>query len=493
VPLTFSFTRWKLAGLVAGLVAYALLAGLDTPLKHDPDMGARPAFAAAAAALMAIWWLSEALPIYWTACMPLVLFPLTGVFGPDLGDNLRQTLLPYVDPYIFLFAGGMAIAAAMQQWDLHRRIALGVMQRIGTDPRRLLAGVLAATAFISLWISNTATAAMMMPIGIALIAQIETQFRLPRLRHYGMAVMLAIAYGANVGGIGTKIGTAPNAQFSGFMERLDVTISFLQFMAVGLPFVLLLLPLVWWMLWRIGRREGLAGEVGAEVIAGEIHRLGPVQRAERIVLGVFLVTAALWIAGKWLTALLQEEITVFAVTSAHVEGGIAVLAAVALLAWRIRGRAVLGLAALRRVPWETLLLLGGGFAMAAGIQQSGLSAWMGQQMLAVRGVEPFAQVLLASLAVVALSAVASNTATIAVMLVVLKDAVAPEVMTTTLFAATIAASCDFALPAGTPPNAIVFGSGYVTIPRMARTGVLLDLAAAALAALWCWLIVPWVL
>jgi sodium-dependent dicarboxylate transporter 2/3/5 len=496
VPAAFPLTRWRLAGLAAGLVAFVLLATLDTPLRSHPELGARPAYAAAGAALMAIWWLTEAIPIYLTACVPLVLFPLTGVFGPALGENVRQSVLPYVDPYIFLFAGGMAIAAAMQQWDLHRRIALGIMQRIGSDPRRLLFGVLAATAFISLWISNTATAAMLMPIGIALIAQIEAQFGVPRLRHYGMAVMLAIAYGSNVGGLGTKIGTAPNAQFAGFMERLDISISFLQFMVVGLPFVVMFLPLVWWMLWRIGRQEGLAGEVGAEVIAGELARLGPVKRPERIVLGVFLATAALWIAGKWLTAVLKPRVTAFDLTSAHVEGGIAMLAAVVLLLWRTGRRPrqpILGFAALRRVPWETLLLLGGGFAMASAIQKSGLSGWMGEQMLAVRGLDPFLQVLMASLAVVTLSAVASNTATIAVMLVVLKDAVAPEVMTTTLFAATLAASCDFALPAGTPPNAIVFGSGYVTIPRMARTGVVLDLAAATLVAVWCWLIVRWVL
>jgi sodium-dependent dicarboxylate transporter 2/3/5 len=169
------------------------------------------------------------------------------------------------------------------------------------------------------------------------------------------------------------------------------------------------------------------------------------------------------------------------------------LAALVLLLWRTRGRQVLGFRALSRIPWETLLLLGGGFAMAAAIQASGLSAWLGGQLLAVRGWAPFTQVLLASLAVVGLSAVASNTATIAVMLVVLRDAVSPEILPVVLFAATIACSCDFALPAGTPPNAIVFGSGYVTIPRMARTGVVLDVAAAILAALWCWLIVPLVL
>ncbi|HEX7183108.1 MAG TPA: SLC13 family permease [Thermoanaerobaculia bacterium] len=486
-------TPWKTAGLFAGLLAFALLAGLDTPLKHDPEHGARPAFAAAGAALMAIWWLSEAVPIYWTACVPLVVFPLLRVFGPGVGENLRQSALPYVDPYIFLFAGGMGIAAAMQQWDLHRRIALGIMHRIGSDPRRLLAGTLVATAFISLWISNTATAAMMVPIGIAIVAQIEEQLGGRRLASYGMAIMLAIAYGANVGGIGTKIGTAPNAQFSGFMERLGIEISFVQFLIVGLPFVVMFLPVAWAMLWRIGRGDGLTGEIGEEVIAGELARLGPIRRPERIVLGVFLATAGLWIAGKWITALLKPRITAFELSSAHVEGGTAMLAALVLILWRTRGRQVLGFRALSRVPWETLLLLGGGFAMAAAIQKSGLSAWMGAQLLAVRGLPPFAQVLLSSLAVVGLSAVASNTATIAVMLVVLKDAVAPEVLTTTLFAATIACSCDFALPAGTPPNAIVFGSGYVTIPRMARTGVVLDVAAAVLAAVWCWLIVRVVL
>lgn len=490
---SFAFTPWKLAGLVAGLLAFALLAGLDTPLKHDPEHGSRPAFAAATAALMAIWWLTEAVPIYLTACVPLLAFPLFRVFGPGWGENVRESVLPYVDPYIFLFAGGMGIAAAMQQWDLHRRIALGIMDRIGSDPRRLLAGTLAATAFISLWISNTATAAMMMPIGLAIVVQVEDQTGRKRLASYGMAIMLAIAYGANVGGIGTKIGTAPNAQFSGFMERQGVEISFLQFLAVGLPFVLLFLPFVWLMLWRIGRRDGLTGEIGAEVIGGELARLGSIKRPERIVLGVFLVTAGLWIGGKWITALLKPRVTAFELGSSHVEGGIAVLAALVLMLWRAGGRQVLGFRALARVPWETLLLLGGGFAMAAGIQQSGLSEWLGAQLLAVRGLSPFAQVLLSSLAVVGLSAVASNTATIAVMLVVLRDAVSPEILPTVLFAATIACSCDFALPAGTPPNAIVFGSGYVTIPRMARTGVVLDAAAAVLAAVWCWTIVRWVL
>ncbi len=482
------------AGLLAGVLAFVLIATLDSALHHDPQFGSRPALAAAVAALMAIWWLTEALPIYATACVPMVLFPLLGVFGDGIGNNLRETYLPYLNPYIFLFAGGMGIAAAMQQWNLHRRIALSIMAKIGTDPRHVLAGFLVATAFISMWISNTATAAMMMPIGLAVIAQMEAQTGSRRLAHYGMAIMLAIAYGSNVGGIGTKIGTAPNAQFSGFVEKMGIEVTFLQFLLVGAPFVLLFLPVVYYFLWRIGRQDAaaMASASAGNIVTAELARLGIVKRQERIVLAVFALTAALWIGGKPITQYLAGWIQGF--KSAHFEGGIAMAAALLLFCWRSQGRQVLTLGALRKVPWETLLLLGGGFAMAAGTQESGLSSWAANQLTLVEGFSPYMQVLLATVATVAISAVATNTATIAVMLVVLRDAVAlPELLPTVLFAATVGASCDFALPAGTPPNAIVFGSGYVTIPRMAKTGVWLDLMAALVAGTWCYFIVPLVL
>ncbi len=479
----------KLAALLFGLAVFAALAFLDSPLRHT-DHGARPAYAAAVVALMAIWWVGEALPIHWTACLPLLCYPLQGLFAEGFVGDLRRTALAYVDPYIFLFAGGMAIAAAMQQWNLHRRIALSVMARVGTAPPRLLLGVLVATAFVSLWISNTATAAMMFPIGLALLAQLEAEHG-RRLAHYGMATMLAIAYGANLGGIGTKIGTAPNLQFAGFLERLGTTVSFPVFLAVGLPFLLLFLPIAWWALWRIGRKEGLRGEIGQEVVLDGLRRLGTMRRGERWVLVAFLLAAAGWIASQPLTAALRELEP--RIRSAHVEGGIAMLAAAALLVTRCGGEPLLRPRSLRKAPWETLLLLGGGFAMAAGVQASGLSDWAAAQLLALRALPPFVQVLLAATVAVTMSAFASNTSTIAILLVVLKDAVAPELLPTALFAATIACSCDFALPAGTPPNAIVFGSGYVRIPTMAWTGALLDVLAAALAAAWCWLIVRWVL
>jgi sodium-dependent dicarboxylate transporter 2/3/5 len=418
-----------------------------------------------------------------------VVFPVSGVFSPDPLEGALRTGLPYLDAYVFLFLGGMCIAAAMQQWSLHRRIALAVLRAVGTRPSGILLGFLAGTAFVSLWISNTATAAMMFPIGMAVIVQLEARGGGLRLEHFGCAIMLAIAYGANVGGIGTKIGTGPNGIFAGFAAQRGVELSFVEFAAVGFPFVVLFLPLVWLALVRIGRRDALDAEAGRAALAEELARLGPVQAGERVVLAVFLAAVALWIAGKPLTELAARA-SGLRVPTARVEAAVAMGAAFLLLLWRVGDRRALELRALRRIPWRTLVLLGGGLSMAAGIEASGLSAWLGDELRALRGMPPLAQVVLASLVTVALSAVASNVATIAVMLNVLVESVSPGCALAALFAATIASSCDFALPAGTPPNAIVFGSGYVTIPRMARTGVVLDLAAALLAAAWCWLAVP---
>ncbi|MFN0058571.1 MAG: SLC13 family permease [Planctomycetota bacterium] len=485
-------TPTKKIGLAAGLLAFGVLSCVDSSLHHHPELGARPAHAAALIALMAIWWITEALPIYWTALVPLVVCPVLPVFPGGAAENLRDAALPYLNPYIFLFMGGMCIAAAMQQCGLHRRIAIQIMSNIGTDPRRLLLGVLSATAAISMWISNTATATMMFPIGLAIISQLEGRSNHQRLVHYGAALMLAIAYGANIGGVGTKIGTAPNAQFAGYMVSQGVEVSFLQFLVVGGGFMLLFLPIAWFALWRVGRADAPAPEIGAAVLAPELASLGRWRRAEKLVLVVFLITATLWIVAQPLTALCAPSIKWFELKSAHVEGAISLLAAVALLVARVDGRRTLEIASLRRVPWGTLVLLGGSFSMASGVEASSLSKSFADQLVGLRELASFPQTLVASSVSVVLSAFASNTATIGVLLPVLKSVVTPEQLTTVLFAATIASSCDFALPAGTPPNAIVFGSGYVTVPRMAKTGALLDVAAAFVAALWCYAIVRFV-
>ena len=463
-------------GLLAGPLAAAALLLVPSGLHQVAGQGHRPAAAAAVAAWMALWWFTEAVPMAWTALLPLVLFPLLGVFdAPGPLAAVGRSAAPFVDPYIFLFLGGMALGAALEQWNLHRRVALLIMRTIGTAPRRLLLGMLVATASISLWISNTATAVMMVPIGMALLAQLEaTEGR--RLGHFGAALMLAVAYAANVGGIGTKIGSPTNSVFSGVVSRrLGMEVGFLEYMVAALPFVVLFLPVVWWVLWREGRRDNLGQGQGLDVIQRELAALGPLSPGEKVVGAVFLVAAALWMGGDAMRGELAPWVASafggFKLLGKHYEAGVALVAAGTLV---VLGR--LSRAALARVPWDTLLLLGGGFALAAGIEGSGLSLWMASRLSGLEALGPLAQYAVVATTTVFLSAVASNTATVNVLLGVLPGSMP------LLAVSTFASSCDFALPAGTPPNAIVFGSGYVRLPVMMRVGVLLDvLASAALA------------
>jgi sodium-dependent dicarboxylate transporter 2/3/5 len=476
---------WQRAGLIAGPIAFALVAFVPSGLQRIPGLGYRPAFAAAIALWMAIWWFSEAVPIALTACLPLIAFPLLGVFGLGPLGDVRRSAEPYGDAYIFLFLGGMVIGAAMEQWGLHRRIALYIMRAIGAEPRRLLLGVLVATASISLWISNTATAVMMLPIGMALLTQLEEAHGGERLAHYGQSVMLAIAYAANVGGIGTKIGTGTNSIFVGFLsEKLHYEMSFVEYIAVGFPFVVLFVPVLWWVLWRLGRLDAPSEAHGREMLEREIARLGPWSHKERLVAGVFLLAAALWILGDPLRARIAPSILrlfELKLLGKHYEATVAMLAALVLMVTRS-----VSWASLKRIPWSTLVLLGGSFALAAGIEGSGLSGWLARVLDPVARLPLASQLALASAASIALSAVASNTATINLMLNVLPRSLV------VLSASSIAASCDFALPAGTPPNAIVFGSGYIRLPVMMRTGLLLDAVAAVVITLYSLVYLRWI-
>lgn len=464
-------------GLAAGPVTAALVAFVPSGLHRLPGLGDRPAYAAAVALWMVLWWFTEAVPIAVTACLPIVLFPALGVFGRGIMGDTRLALEPYVDAYIFLFLGGMVIGAAMEQHDLHRRVALYIMRAIGAEPKRLLLGVLVATASISLWISNTATAVMMLPIGMALLRQLESAAGGQRLVQYGGSLMLAIAYAANVGGIGTKIGTGTNSIFTGFLsDKLGYDMTFLEYMAVGLPFVVLFLPLTWWVLWRLGRYDAPAATHGRDVLDRELRSLGGWSRGEKLVAVVFLLAAVSWVLGDPLRGLLAPRLTPlvgFKIVGKHYEAFVAMSAALLLVVSR-----GVGLTAIRRIPYGTLVLLGGSFAMAAGIEGSGLSSWLARIMEPVARLPLAGQLALATSATVALSAVASNTATINLMLNLLPRSLV------VLSGTAIAAYCDFALPAGTPPNAIVFGSGYVRLPVMMRTGVLLDVLAAVIITLY---------
>jgi sodium-dependent dicarboxylate transporter 2/3/5 len=469
---------WRRVGLAAGIAAFLAIGFIDSPLHHitakdGTELGHRPARAAATAALMALWWLSEALPIHWTACVPLVFFPVLGVFGRGLSGDALKAGEPFVDAYIFLFLGGMMIGAAMEQWNLHRRVALHIMRVVGTDPKRLLLGMLIATAFVSLWISNTATAVMMLPIAMALLAQLEAASGGRKLWHFGSAITLSVAYASNVGGIGTKIGTGTNSIFCGWisnnMPRHEI--SFMKYIALGLPFVILFIPVVWAALWRVARRDNLGAVKGREVLDRELASMGPMSGGERKVAAVFVLAALLWMTTDLVKPHLFPHLPIpwpgFRYESKHYEADVAMVAGLALVCLR-----VLSFRYFRKIPWGTLVLLGGSFALAAGIDGSGLSVWMAQQLGGLQRQPLLLQLALASLATVALTAVTSNTGTVSVMLNVLPRSMA------VLSACAIGASCDFALPAGTPPNAIVFGSGYIKLPTMMKTGFILDLAAA---------------
>jgi sodium-dependent dicarboxylate transporter 2/3/5 len=439
--------------------------------------------AAAVAVVMVCSWLAQTLPIHWTALIPLAAFPLLHVFvhAPERPTRLLRAVLPedrgfvhqllrtvdgYLDANTFLFLGGMMVAAAMERWRLHRRVALSIMAAVGSSPGRLLLGCLLATAFVSMWISNTATAVMMMPIGLAIVRQLEAEEE-RRLSHFGLAMMLAVAYGANLGGISTKIGTAPNAIFCAAAEKIGTTVDFARFLLIGFPFALMMLPVAFALLWRAARREGLTRDRGHDVVAEERRRLGPMSRQEWLVAIVFGAAAMLWICGQPLSRLLGLR-------GAQMDALTAMAAATVLLATR-----TIDLAALRAIPYRVLILLSGSFAMAEGIAASGL---LERMSVAVQDLTHWPAVptfLVVALATTALSAAASNTAITTLMMSVLAPFGAPLMATSA-----IAASCDFMLPAGTPPNAIVFGSGYVTIPKMVRVGGVLDLCAAVLAGLW---------
>lgn len=463
-------TAFRAAALTAGAGAlvFFLTADLGIPAPANRAL--------AVTALMAVWWMTEALPIHWTALAPIVLFPILGVPKKDLLDSAAVIGPKYFDLFLFVFLGGMFLSAAMERHDLHKRIALTIMAAVGRTPRRLLLGFVLATAFVSLWISNTATAVMMLPIGLAVIAELERREG-RRLEGFGQAVMLSIAYAANVGGIGTKIGTAPNVFFSRFVEtHLEgQPMDFLTYLVIGLPFVALFLPVVFAVLAFSARRDVLT-RYSHDVVRAEKAKLGGMKPGERGVLGCFVLAAALWILGPPISELtqLREQ------HDALVAMGVSLLLFVTGL---IRADAV------KKLPWDALLVLGGSLALAEGIQASGLARWAGSQLAAVREYPLPAVMLVVTTATVLTSAFTSNMSTTAIMLTVVYGMTrGTQLEALPLLAGVcLAASCDFMLPAGTPPNAIVFGSKYVRLREMVRIGFMLDLLAAGAVALWCYL------
>ena len=435
-----------------------------------------PAWRTAAVGIfMACWWITEAVPIPATALTPLLLFPLLGILP------IGETAEPYANPIIFLFLGGFVIALAMERHGLHRRIALRVVRAMGVHPPVLVFGFMCATAFLSMWVSNTATVVMMLPIGLSVVRLVKPEAGDEAMDfNFAISLMLGIAYAASIGGLATLIGTPPNALLAAFMrESYDVEVGFAQWMAVGLPLVVIALPLSWLVLTKVVfpiRITEIPG--GTQAIRDAYDSLGPISRAERSVAVIFVVTAVLWITRP----LLDARIPGLSDTSIAIAAALATFIVPVSLK---EGEFLMDWQTAERLPWGVLLLFGGGLALAGAITATGLAEWIGAAMAGLQAWPLLLTVVLLTTVIIFLTELTSNTATAAAFLPLVASLAIGlgENPLLLLVPAALAASCAFMLPVATPPNAIVYGSGYVTIPQMARAGIWLNMLFIALITL----------
>jgi len=465
-------------GRWAGPTAAALVLLLPAPPGLEP-VAQRTG---AVAIWMAVWWMTEAVAIPVTSLLPLAAFPALGVL------SAADASAPYAQELIFLFMGGFFLAAAMEESGLHRRIALSILSAVGSSPERLVLGFMLATASLSMWISNTATTAMMFPIGLAVAELFRGEAPKVGFR-FGVTLMLGIGYAASIGGVATLIGTPPNAVLAAAAaELIDVEIGFVQWMVVGLPTTAVMLPLGWLLLVRVLHPPGdLEGDAAA-VIAGERAALGPIRPAETRVAIVFTLTALAWLARapKAFGDVVIPGIATFAPQVR--DSSIAMAAALVLFllpGGDGSGRRLLEWERARRIPWGVLVLFGGGLSLARAMDLSGLSAWIGSGV-AELGALPLPLVLLAvALLFVVLTEITSNaaTATMAMPLLVGSAAAMGMPALPLMVTAGLAASMAFMLPVATPPNAIVFGADYLEIRHMVRAGVWMNLLAVGIVTL----------
>ena len=477
-------SKGRALGLWLGGTACILL------LIFPVDPGNVPASRlAAVAVLMAVWWVTDAIPLFATALLPLVLYPLLGIMSGS------DTAPIYFNSTIVLFLGGFMIALTMEKWDLHRRIALNIIHAVGGGPARIVLGFMVAAAFLSMWISNTATAVMMVPIGLAIVLQIESEAGLDQARHFSVGLMLGIAYGCTVGGLTTLVGTPPNLSFVRIFEILfpdAPAIAFGQWLVMALPVGAIMLVVAWVMITRVFHRVPEGVTVDRRVVETERARLGTVSFEERAVLAVFVSTALLWVfrVDLQLGFLTLPGWSRLLPDPGMIDDGTVAIALASVLFFiptrNRKGGAtrVMGPDVIPRLPWNIVLLFGGGFALAAGFQETGLAQLIGRQFEVLGNLPVFVMILLVCAALTFLTEFTSNTATTEMVLPILASV---AVVTGThplvlMIPATLSASCAFMMPVATPPNAIVFGSDRITVGQMARTGIVLNLIGVVVIA-----------
>ncbi len=455
------------------MVAFLLIFFYHPDIKH-PEIG----YTLAIAAWMAIWWISEAVPLAITSLLPVALFPLLGVMN---GQTVSAAYFNYV---IFLFIGGFLIALAMQRWNLHKRIALTILRITGTGKPRLLLGFMLATALLSMWMSNTATAMMVVPILISVLTEIEPEPE--KKRSFSTGVLLGVAYSASIGGIMTLVGTPPNLSFLRIYQVMfpeAPTITFLQWMLFAVPAGILLLAAAFALLYFKYARGSKTKSVKVLPIRQIRKDLGPMSREEKTVLICFLLMALLWITRSDLeigATTIRGWASLFGKPAFINDGTVAIALSLPLFmipAKGIGGSRIMDWETASHLPWDIVLLFGGGFALANGFRDSGLSLWLGGQLQGLSVLSPIIIILIISLLVTFLTELTSNTATTEMILPVLSGMAIATHTHPLLFMlpATLSASMAFMLPAATPPNAIIFGTRRVTIKEMARTGFLLNL------------------
>ncbi len=480
----FSPLQW--AGFLGGIVLFAACLVTAPPAGLSVE-GWR---VVGVAGLMALWWSSEALPVSATALVPLAFLPLLGI------ADLRTAAAPYAHPLVFLFLGGFILARGLARWGLHRRLALNIALAVGTRPDQLILGFMFAAAGLSLWISNTATTVMMVPLAVSVIGVVTVGPQgSAAARDFGPALMLGLAYGATIGGMGTLIGSPPNAFMAAFMaeDPFNRPVAFAAWSAVALPVAAVLLPLVWWFLTRVlfpGTRMAPARTDGADVIRDALAALGP-WRVPEIRMGIVFLAVAF----AWLFSGLLRMLPGLAGLSDTVIGMLGALALFTLPAGpedEAQGRALLTWEEAVGLPWGVLILFGGGLSLAAAIGATDLAVWIGGGLEGLGGLPLPVLMLIVAALIMGLTELMSNLATTAAFLPIIA-ALAVAVGIDPLFLAmpaALAASCAFMLPVATPPNAVVFSSGHITIPQMVRAGFWVNVMAVMVATALTYVLVP---
>jgi sodium-dependent dicarboxylate transporter 2/3/5 len=437
---------------------------------------------AAVAAWVAIWWIFEAIPIPATALLPVALFPLLGIMSG------KATASQYFNHIIFLFIGGLIIALAMERWDLHHRIALKIILLIGTSPRKIILGFMVATFFLSMWIANTASTMMMVPMAMAIIIKMTDSFGEENVGKFPVGLLIAIAYAASIGGTATLIGTPPNLAFSRILTIIFPNapdISFAQWMMFAFPFAVLFLLIAWLIIVKVYAPSRSKLKTDSSVFRDEYRKLGPMKYEEKIVLIVFCVTVFLWLFRKSITIgdfVLPGWSTLFAVPNFIDDGTVAIVMSLLLFIIPTRQknkgqRRLMNWYTAKNLNWGIVLLFGGGFALASGLVESGLANYLGSQLTGLKQLSPIFIVIAICTMLTFLTELTSNTATTEIFLPILGVlAVAIGVNPLLLMIpATLSASCAFMLPVATPPNAIVFGTGRLKIADMMRVGIYMNL------------------